>query len=106
MLQKSDASAELPDDVVTAQRRVRRAVCTLAPPGNFSVLVEQLAAEMVHAGIVPGSPMFEPFLQMQIRALVSRVRGICDEQGVELDEEIEEDVPAAVSAPWWKRWRS
>ena len=106
MLQEIDTVAELPDDVVTAQRRVRRAVCTLAPPGNFSVLVEQLAAEMVHAGIVPGSPMFEPFLQMQIRALISRVRGICCEHGVELDEEIEVPAVTPDKSPWWRRWRS
>ena len=106
MLQEIDASAELPDDIKTAQRRVRRAVCTLPPPGVFHVLTEQLAQELVHAGIVPGSPMFESFLKMHIGAVINRVRGICHENGVELEEEVEAEVPASVKAPWWQRWLS
>ena len=77
LLDKRDTSAELPDDIKTAQRRVRRAVCTLPPPGAFSVLIEQLAQEMAHAGI-----------------------------GVELDEEIEAPEAAPVKAPRWKFWRA
>ena len=65
-----------------------RAIAKLPPPAGFSVLVEQLAGEMAASGIIPGSPMFEPFLQMQIGALVQRVRGICAEHSVDLAEEV------------------
>ena len=98
MLQKSDASAELPDDVVTAQRRVRRAVCTLPPPAALHVLTEQLAQEIVASGMAE-SPMYEDFMRMQVGALMQRVRGVCDELGVEIPEA---PVPAPKTA-WWRR---
>ena len=64
------------------------------------MLVESLAAEMVAAGITPGTAMFEPFQQMQIGVLIQRVRGICQEHGIVIEE------PEAAPAPrrWWKFW--
>jgi hypothetical protein len=94
---------DLPRPVQAAQRRVTRAISELAPPAGFAVLIEVLATEMAANGLIPGSPMFEPFLQMQISALIQRVRGICVENGVELvEEEIEATPPQPRS--WWRRW--
>lgn len=103
MLDKSDASGERPAAVVAAQRRVMRAIAELPPPANFSVLIECMAQEMVHAGLVPSSPMFESFAQMQIRALIQRVRGICAEQGIELEEEVEAP-PTPTPRRGWLPW--
>ena len=106
MLQKSDASAELPDDVVTALRRVRRAICALPPPAALHVLTEQLAQEIVASGMAE-SPMYEDFMRMQIGALMQRIRGVCDELGLEPAEPVETAAaPAPVRAPWWMRWCS
>ena len=44
--------------------------------------------------------------EVQVAALIDRVRGICHENGVELEEEVEAEAPASVKAPWWKRWLS
>ena len=104
LLDKTDTSAavddDLPGEIKAAQRRVRRAVCTLPPPGNFTVLIEQLAQEMAHAGIIPGTALFEPFVKMQVGALIDRVRGICHENGVELAEEVKA-APAPVKRGWF-----
>lgn len=95
---------DLPPEVKVAQRRVTLAIAGLEPPAGFGVLIDVLAAEMTTHGIVPGSPLFESFLQLQIRALVQRTRGICAEQGIELEEGVEAPVPAPKPVSWWRRW--
>lgn len=99
-------TGELPAEIKTAQRRVTRAISELSPPANFSVLIECLAREIVASGVV-SSPIYEDFIRMQVSALVQRVRGVCNELGVELAEPVETAAaPAPVRAPWWMRWCS
>ena len=96
-MQQSEA-AELPAEIKTAQRRVTRAIAELEPPGGFSVLIECMAQEIVASGIA-GSPLYGQCMQMQVGALMQRVRGVCDELGVEIPEA---PVPAPKTA-WWRR---